>query len=1477
MDESQAAADDFERLRTSALAKLDDMRDQLLQYHKEVMAKVAESETAGVAPSAGDSASAHIEDDAMQWQKDKQELQERLQESLRRNEQLAMEMAQCRLEDAQLKRSLDQLKHRQVITETQLQHQQAAQDAQRKQLQLKDQLLTNYRTSIRNLENKLKNMVESTYHIQEKEISYLAHLAAKHPRNNLPKPVSPFIAVFMTFLRRTNGLSLVLLLGLAGAITYTKTATEYGMFLNAPVLAVSYSLVGLLGITPYLGWKGATSQSWSYLRAYDAGIICFLALLGLGVLGLEFFQADIHNALAIHETSTNHSMTIQGRSILFPRNASTIDTPHAVTSFIQAEADKAFVLFLQARFDAWFPQTIITTNTVSNVTATNLMASSSWDPRPWLARTFNVSVVFYPEPLKETPQWMTHFIATTCTNTSDVDDTLLTGFVPLPVHPTFHLCLRPILQFSVDTAYVVEVLLLALASLLAIQYATLLLLKFVDPASSSASTTADAANKKATRKTSSSVMHFFDAALFVLGLVFLASSGTGLYVVLSRPDDVAVDTEIQIIEASGIGFGFVYGILLCLSAALGCSPKLMKVQSFVLLVVVGLQLALATTLYMVKVNIVAVPMKLAAFVGWIVNTAGVVVTLQTILMMRNLWTLVLLVRLRKLMGLKTRKPKRTGGPPSVPYTDDDPTTNEVTLPFHVAMDRYWESYPRGSASNEATVAHARHQFTLEWLKVTGASSVHEKDALLTMSQFQSIVRVLVLKRLVTKCGLEVSKQHYDFRNFFQKLCALYGRHALTVVENQFFPDETMSQISRRINVHSRHALFIEDDKTKKMPPPYRYTPYVPYFRKNAMQYLYHRHSTQLDLPTTDVAPSVFQVTDCLKLLHLVIHDEMDTARMLSNGLLDGFSCLHSASRFEWTNLVSLSSSWLTYWRPRHLPGEPDPDKRYFANFWCRISPFRQPLADVRGYFGEQIALYFLWLGFYAQCLLFPVVASILYIVVRRGNFHSYDSPSSLSSVEEDDDGGVYLHDMPVGLVVLVWAFVYAKCWQRKNYMCAIAWGMHGIEDNEQDRADYYVFGLQSLYHFSALLFVSFVKRTTLGCVNLSALESNGTHFAVISYAHNCIPELENLLLVMFSWRVLSNVLGMVIPITQLMVGTRTSSTTTNLARYDLEYELSLATYENTYEDYSEIVVQFGLFTLFIFPLPTGPIFAFAETAINLRMDAYKLCYCTRRPLPRDAQDIGAWFIYLGLLSRLCVVTNLGVLFFTASNFDQYTSQDRWTFYLLSVAGALLAYEALWFVVPRRPDAAANILERHDFLKQKYLFAYDKRSSTTTSSRTSQAIGSDASTTSHHHHPSCQDMLDTLDTFSADALTTLNTRVELLTRFNALFVQKSQDATPQTGTIELTHAGCAPTALTGIDAIREAVRRSSGLFDDDEAASEWYFSPQEMPPPPMSPPANDHHHVRTHQSSHRATRTFMDDAEDEEYSLRETDQDIADVL
>ncbi|ETW07657.1 hypothetical protein H310_02120 [Aphanomyces invadans] len=154
MDEIPAADNGIELLRTNALTKLDEMRDQLLEYHKEVMAQATAIEVAHPSDLTSIQASNHDNKDGL-WEKEKQEIQEKLQELLKRNEQLAMELAQSRCENAQYKRERDQTKHRLVIVESQLEHQQNAHGAQRKQLQIKDHLLTTYRTSIRKLENKV--------------------------------------------------------------------------------------------------------------------------------------------------------------------------------------------------------------------------------------------------------------------------------------------------------------------------------------------------------------------------------------------------------------------------------------------------------------------------------------------------------------------------------------------------------------------------------------------------------------------------------------------------------------------------------------------------------------------------------------------------------------------------------------------------------------------------------------------------------------------------------------------------------------------------------------------------------------------------------------------------------------------------------------------------------------------------------------------------------------------------------------------------------------------------------------------------------------------------------------------------------------------------------------------------------------------------------------------------------------------------
>jgi len=74
-------------------------------------------------------------------------------------------------------------------------------------------------------------------------------------------------------------------------------------------------------------------------------------------------------------------------------------------------------------------------------------------------------------------------------------------------------------------------------------------------------------------------------------------------------------------------------------------------------------------------------------------------------------------------------------------------------------------------------------------------------------------------------------------------------------------------------------------------------------------------------------------------------------------------------------------------------------------------------------------------------------------------------------------------------------------------------------------------------------------------------------------------------------------------------------------------------------DYMELVVVFGHISLFSVSFPFAPLIVMVLVLIEIRVDGHKLFYTVRRPMPRNAETIGAWHHVFQTLTWLSVLTN----------------------------------------------------------------------------------------------------------------------------------------------------------------------------------------------------------------------------------------------
>ncbi|XP_030580996.1 anoctamin-1a isoform X3 [Archocentrus centrarchus] len=82
-------------------------------------------------------------------------------------------------------------------------------------------------------------------------------------------------------------------------------------------------------------------------------------------------------------------------------------------------------------------------------------------------------------------------------------------------------------------------------------------------------------------------------------------------------------------------------------------------------------------------------------------------------------------------------------------------------------------------------------------------------------------------------------------------------------------------------------------------------------------------------------------------------------------------------------------------------------------------------------------------------------------------------------------------------------------------------------------------------------------------------------------------------------------------------------------------------------EYMEMIIQFGMVTLFVASFPLAPLFALLNNIIEIRLDAKKFVTEVRRPIAVKAKDIGIWYNLLRGLSKVAVIVNAFVIAFTS--------------------------------------------------------------------------------------------------------------------------------------------------------------------------------------------------------------------------------------
>lgn len=225
------------------------------------------------------------------------------------------------------------------------------------------------------------------------------------------------------------------------------------------------------------------------------------------------------------------------------------------------------------------------------------------------------------------------------------------------------------------------------------------------------------------------------------------------------------------------------------------------------------------------------------------------------------------------------------------------------------------------------------------------------------------------------------------------------------------------------------------------------------------------------------------------------------------------------------------------------------------------------------------------------------------------------------------------------------------------------WENHRTQSDYENSLIIKKVGYQFVNYYISLFYVAFVKEHFEGC-------DKG----------DCMGELNYNLWVFFLLNMIFNVIELATPI----ITAKTNLKNEEIKVQKMAREGKLARVEMSFTEYQgklskivllneylELAMNYGYIIFFAVAFPLGPVIYWLYNILEMKADAYKFLHLSKRPTPESASDIGVWTDVMNFLSLTAVITNVGIIVFTANVFD-LPAETRWWVFIIIEHSILLA-------------------------------------------------------------------------------------------------------------------------------------------------------------------------------------------------------------